>query len=146
MPSGKLGDELKEETMGSGADLTRKELEDEAKVAMATDEQKEYYVDEPSGDVRAIRGGFTIPEANPSFWDANNIDEVAGGSTPSQYGLPEGATDLQDLIEFRDMNFAIGNIFKACYRMHNCNHSITIRDVNKILWFANRELERLSDG
>ena len=69
--------------------------------------------------------------------------EEPGGSTPSQYGLPEGATDLQDLIEHRDMNFAIGNIFKACYRMNNCGHSDLIRDVNKILWFAKRELDRL---
>lgn len=66
-----------------------------------------------------------------------------GGSTPEQYGLPAGARELQDLIEHRDMNFAVGNIFKACYRMGNCGHSSARRDLNKMIWFAKRELARL---
>ena len=70
--------------------------------------------------------------------------ELPGGSTPSQYRFPEGFREVQDLIEHRDMNFAIGNIFKACYRMHNCVHSDAIYDLNKILWFAQRELDRVS--
>jgi len=70
-------------------------------------------------------------------------DERPGGSTPSQYGLPEGATDLQDLIEYRDMNFALGNIFKACYRRGTCSHSDELRDMRKVLWFAEREINRL---
>ena len=70
-------------------------------------------------------------------------DELSGGSTPSQYGLPEGATDLQDLIEYRNMNFAVGNIFKACYRLGHCDHSDPARELRKILWFAQRELNRV---
>lgn len=66
-----------------------------------------------------------------------------GGSTPKQYGLPAGATDLQDLIEYREMNFALGNIFKACYRRGTCSHSDELRDMRKILWFAQREIDRL---
>jgi hypothetical protein len=69
-------------------------------------------------------------------------EELPGGSTPSQYGLPADAGELQDLIEYRNMNFAIGNIFKACYRMGTCEHSDSIRDLRKILWFAQRELDR----
>jgi hypothetical protein len=61
-----------------------------------------------------------------------------GGSTPKQYGLPPGATELQDLIEYRQMPFSLGNIFKACYRMGVCDHSDNIRDINKIIWFAER--------
>ncbi len=68
-----------------------------------------------------------------------------GGSTPEQYGLPDGATELQDLIEYRDMNFAIGNIFKACYRLGRCSHSDTKRDLNKIKWFVERELNRVNE-
>lgn len=64
-----------------------------------------------------------------------------GGSTPEQYGLPDDATELQDLIEHRNMNFAIGNIFKACYRMGTKNDDLY--EVNKILWFAERERNRL---
>jgi len=68
-----------------------------------------------------------------------------GGSTPDQYGLPEGASELQDLIEYREMNFALGNIFKACYRLGQCSHSDARRDLNKIIWFAEREKQRLGN-
>ena len=81
------------------------------------------------------------------------LDEMAskvlkndGGSNPTQYGLPEGATELQDLIEYRNMNFATGNIFKAAYRLGHCEHSDAKRDLNKIIWFAQRELERLNEN
>lgn len=80
-------------------------------------------------------------------WNVINTDtaeEVPGGSCPSQYALPEGASELQDLIEHREMNFSIGNIFKACYRMNDCAHSDAERNLNKILWFAQRELDRTS--
>lgn len=72
-------------------------------------------------------------------------EEEPGGSTPSQYALPPGAVELQDLVEYREMNFSIGNIFKAAYRLGNCSHSDRLRDINKILWFANREKERLNN-
>jgi hypothetical protein len=71
------------------------------------------------------------------------LEGIPGGSTPSQYQLPDNATDLQDLIEYRQMNFAMGNIFKACYRSGNCSHSDLLRDINKVLWFAEREKKRL---
>lgn len=69
--------------------------------------------------------------------------EQAGGSTPSQYAIPSLATDLQDLIEYREMNFARGNIFKACYRSGHCDHSDELREARKMLWFAQREVNRL---
>jgi len=61
-----------------------------------------------------------------------------GGSTPSQYALPDNASEIQDLIEFRNMSFSQGNIFKACYRMGHCDHSNKMRDLRKIMWFAKR--------
>ena len=78
-------------------------------------------------------------ETSPCLDPRNN-----GGSTPSQYGLPEGAAELQDLIEHREMNFQVGNIFKACYRMGHCTHSDRARDLRKILYFAERELNRVT--
>jgi len=66
-----------------------------------------------------------------------------GGSTPEQYGIPEWAEELQDLIEFREMNFAVGNIFKACYRMGKKDGADPLYDINKILYFAQREKNRL---
>lgn len=66
-----------------------------------------------------------------------------GGSTPEQYGIPEGAKELQDLIEYRNMNFAVGNIFKACYRMGLKEGADEIYDLNKIIFFAKREKKRI---
>ena len=65
-----------------------------------------------------------------------------GGST-DYYKLPENAIDLQDLIEYKALNFAQGNILKAIYRANNSTHSSYERDLNKIIWFAQRELERI---
>lgn len=71
------------------------------------------------------------------------IDVKPGGSTPSLYALPEGAKELQDLIEHRDMNFATGNIFKACYRLGQKDGVDASYDLRKILFFAERELRRV---
>jgi hypothetical protein len=83
------------------------------------------------------------PIKDTSLHPARQQRDNDGGSTPHQYGLPEEARELQDLIEYRDMNFAIGNIFKACYRAGTCDHSSMARDMRKVVWFAKRELRRL---
>jgi len=90
-------------------------------------------------------GSFTLAEDIIVDKHAMGPDkiELPGGSTPSQYAIPKHATELQDLIEHRDMNFAVGNIFKACYRRGKCSHSDELRDARKNLWFAQREVNRL---
>ena len=60
-----------------------------------------------------------------------------GGST-SYYALPPGAKELNDLIEYRNMNFALGNIFKACYRFGEKDGAEKTYDLNKIIYFAER--------
>lgn len=65
-----------------------------------------------------------------------------GGST-SYYQLPEGATELFDLINHRNMNFSVGNIFKACYRMGEKEGIDDIYDLKKIIFMAEQELKRL---
>ena len=52
--------------------------------------------------------------------------------------------ELQDLIEHRSMNFAVGNIFKACYRLGTKNDNMY--DLNKIKWFVEREIARVKHG
>ena len=69
------------------------------------------------------------------------MDRLTGWSSP-YYVLPEGATELQDLIEHKRMNFAVGNIFKACYRLGEKHGTDATYDLEKIVWFAQRELER----
>jgi len=66
------------------------------------------------------------------------------GGTTDYYSIPEEATMIQDLIEHKDMNFSQGNIFKAIYRLGNCSHSDAVRDLNKIIWFAQREIIRIT--
>lgn len=76
------------------------------------------------------------------FVKIEEVGENNGGST-DYYKLPAGATELQDLIEYKDMRFSVANIFKAAYRLGNCKHSDKERDLNKIIWFAKREIERM---
>lgn len=83
-----------------------------------------------------------IPWESLDLMEELSTDELPGGSTPSQYALPEGAKELQDLIEFREMNYALGNIFKACYRLGHCSHSDTMRDLRKIKWFVERLIKQ----
>ncbi len=69
--------------------------------------------------------------------------KVKGGSTPEQYSFPAESKELQDLIEYRNMIFAVGNIFKACYRLGQKDGVSEEYDLNKIIFFAKRELERI---
>ena len=71
-------------------------------------------------------------------------ETLPGGSTPSQYAIPEEAKELQDLIEYRNMNFAVGNIFKACYRLGIKEGVDEAYDLRKIIYFAQRELQRIT--
>lgn len=65
-----------------------------------------------------------------------------GGST-SYYLLPEGAIELGDLIEHKNMNFNVGNIFKAAYRLGQKDGNEDAYDLRKIIYFAERELKRI---
>jgi hypothetical protein len=69
-------------------------------------------------------------------------ERLTGGSS-DYYKLPEGCQELQDLIEYKNMNFAMANIFKATYRLGNKPGTDRIYDLEKIIWFANREIERI---
>jgi hypothetical protein len=72
------------------------------------------------------------------------LDGIQPGWSSDYYELPENARELQDLIEYRGMNFTVGNIFKAAYRLGSKDGVGCEYDLNKIIWFANRELLRLS--
>lgn len=69
--------------------------------------------------------------------------EISDGSSANYYKLPTGAKQLQDLISHRNMNAQVGEIFRACYRMGMVAHSPEIRDVKKIIFYAQAELKRL---
>lgn len=82
--------------------------------------------------------------------DEENISKlsegaVSDGGKTSYYELPKGATELNDLIEHKHMSFALGNIFKACYRFGEKAAAKRIYDLNKIIYFAER-LKALEEG
>ncbi len=81
--------------------------------------------------------GQYLPDSEIFKTSTNN------GGTTDYYAVPSSVSTLQDLIELKSMNFAQGNIFKAVYRLNDPHHSDAIRDLNKIIWFAQRELSRL---
>ena len=65
------------------------------------------------------------------------------GSTAKYYELPDNATELQDLISCKNMNAQIGEIFRACYRYGQVEHSEMLRDAKKIKFYAEAEIRRL---
>jgi hypothetical protein len=68
---------------------------------------------------------------------------VSDGSSTDYYKIPEGAIDLLDLIEFKNMSFGVGNIFKACYRLGEKSGTDEAYDLRKIIFFAQRRLAKL---
>lgn len=77
-----------------------------------------------------------VPEANLK---ASKSD----GSTAKYYELPPNCTQLQDLISFKNMNAQLGEIQRAVYRYGEVAHSERERDLKKIIFYAQAELDRL---
>lgn len=94
---------------------------------------------------------ITIKVSKSDFKESKNTGELEeghnnGGST--DYYKLLGMSDLQDIIEARNMNFAQGNILKAAFCFNVGRHEGTSyeRELNKIIYFAKRELERIKKG
>ena len=67
-----------------------------------------------------------------------------GGDT-DYYAVKKEWKMAQDIIEDREMNFSQGNIFKVAWTFNLGRHEATDyeRELNKIIWFAQRELKRI---
>ena len=65
------------------------------------------------------------------------------GSTAEYYELPPDARELQDLISYKNLNAQIGEIFRACYRYGQVEHSEMLRDAKKMKFYAEAEIKRL---
>ena len=67
-----------------------------------------------------------------------------GGAT-DYYDFDPAWKGAQDVIEAKGMNFSQGTIFKCAYCFNTGRHEATnaVRELNKIIWYANRELVRL---
>ena len=65
------------------------------------------------------------------------------GGASGWYSLPKNANTLQDLIEHRNMNGSVKDIFKACYRL-GIKTEDELRDLNKMAYYSLREVGRIS--
>jgi len=91
---------------------------------------------------------LTETEIEDLFINLDTVEKdtsINNGGSSDYYKLNPDWTDLQDVIEAHDLNFAQGNILKAAFAFNIGRHSATTyeRDLNKIIWFAKRELDRL---
>lgn len=65
------------------------------------------------------------------------------GSTAHYYEIPVCTYQLQDLISYLNCNAQLGEIGRAWMRYGKCPHSSKKRDLEKIIFYAQAELERL---
>ena len=84
-----------------------------------------------------VLGTLDYTEAARDDWDQR---VSSTGWSTDYYVLPDTAVELQDLIEHRSMNFSVGNIFKACYRLGRKDGTSTLYDLRKMKWFIEREI------
>lgn len=68
---------------------------------------------------------------------------TSDGLTAKYYELPPDAKELQDLIAFKNMNSQMGEIGRTWYRYGECSHSDMMREINKIIFYAEAEKDRL---
>jgi len=107
---------------------------------------------------------YTVQQTDASYYIIDDEDEIhefgsewddyfklpktssdnRGGST-DYYKLQEGWKDCADIMESRNMNYNQGNIMKSAFCFNAQRHSGTDyeRELNKIIYFANRELNLL---
>ena len=63
------------------------------------------------------------------------------GGSAAYYMFPAGLDNISDLIRYRNMNYNLGNILKGVFRIGaDGHHSARERDLKKIIWFAQDEL------
>ena len=75
--------------------------------------------------------------------NAEPTKQQNNGGSSDWYLLPDNAKTLQDLIEHRNMNGAVKDMFKACYRL-GIKTEDELRDLNKTAYYALREIGRVS--
>lgn len=86
-----------------------------------------------------------VNSKNTKSVEHEEIEECHNNGGSTDYYKLQGMSDLQDIIEVRNMNFAQGNILKAAFCFNVGRHEGTSyeRELNKIIYFAKRELERI---
>ncbi len=97
-------------------------------------------------EIESIEFFYRCPECGALFFFGDeNDDSFNNGGDTGYYKFKSEWGECQDIIEDRGMNFAQGNILKVAFCFNTGRHvaSTYERDLNKIKWFADRELERI---
>ena len=104
----------------------------------------EHYYFETHNDITWVADEVPNADLSDDLRDADWVmrNKITGWSS-DYYEIPEGSTELHDLIEYKEMNFSVGNIFKAAYRMNDKGGAAY--NLRKIIWFAERELRRIDE-
>lgn len=84
-----------------------------------------------------------LTELDAKGINAEPIKQQNNGGSSDWYLLPDNAKTLQDLIEHRNMNGAVKDIFKACYRL-GIKTEDELRDLNKMAYYSLREIGRIT--
>ena len=84
---------------------------------------------------------MSIDNASEKEWNSLN-----NGGTTDYYNVPAKATTLNDLIDHVDMSWNMANIFKACYRFGRKSKTAKLYDLNKIIYYAQREISKLNSS
>ena len=106
-----------------------------------------YKVKREHGDITTADNNDAVGHdatSNGLSWELPD-KTLSDGSTAAYYELPSNASELQDLISYRDMNAQIGEIFRSCYRYGIASHSDKLRDAKKIKFYIDAEIKRLEN-
>ena len=77
-------------------------------------------------------------------YEPKDIKHKPEGGPAYYYDFPKNVITLNDLIEFKEMDFHRGNIFKACWRWGEKSGVAKEYDARKIIYSGARILMRLS--
>lgn len=80
----------------------------------------------------------------PNKNESQSMKQNNNGGASDWYSLPKDANTLQDLIEHRNMNGSVKDIFKACYRL-GIKTEDELRDLNKMAYYSLREIGRITE-
>lgn len=94
-------------------------------------------VEDETKEMKKYKQKSILPSEEQVLKQNNN-----GGAT-DYYSLPRNANTLQDLIEHRNMNGSVKDIFKACYRL-GIKTEDELRDLNKMAYYSLREIGRIT--
>lgn len=83
-----------------------------------------------------LGGTITLGDPEPvSSGQVTSRKVKSDGGSTDYYKFPEYAKELNDAISYKEMSFARGNIFKACYRLGEKEGTDVLYDIRKMRLF-----------